>query len=127
MKIFISHSSDYDYKKELYEKIINSDLYDNYDFIFPMLNDYENIKDIPSKDVIWTCDLLIADISRISFWVWIELGWADIQKVPILYIYKKWTEFSKSLNILSNDFIEYEDSSDMIYKIWEYLKKYDKN
>jgi len=126
MKIFISHSSDFDYKNELYIPIRNSILNQENEIILPHETYVDPMK-IPSKDVIETCNLIISDISKTSFWVWIELWWANIYNIPILCIYKKWTIFSKSLSVICDNFIEYDNKIDMLIKIEKFIKKYDKN
>ena len=46
----------------------------------------------------------------------IELGWADYATTPILCIYEKGLKISSSLKFITNNYIEYENTDDMIKK-----------
>ena len=118
MKIYISHSSSYDYINEIYNPIIKSDLSKTNIFFFPHENKYTN-----TKDSISSSDLVIAEVSRPSTGQGIEIGWASYSNTPILCIYKKGAEISSSLKFITNHFIEYEDAKDMLEKIKEFLNK----
>lgn len=58
MKIYISHSSEYDYLNRIYNPIKKSNLTENNDFVFP----HEN-KIINTKEVIASSNLVIAEVS----------------------------------------------------------------
>ena len=74
MKIYISHSTGFDYQKELYEPIKNSELYNSHEIIFP----HDKSSEVSnSKEVIKGCDMVIAEVSYPSTGMGIELGWAD--------------------------------------------------
>ena len=119
MKIYISHSTKYNFIDKLYNPIKKSSLYKNNIFFFP----HDNNDIINTKDIIKTFDLIIADISFPSVGQGIELGWADYTNTPILCIYKKGKEISSSLKFITNLFIEYNDEKDMIKKLEEYIAK----
>ena len=119
MNIYISHSSKYDYKNNIYNPIKNSNLFKLHNFFFP--HD-DNNKVINTKDIISNYDLLIAEASLPATGQGIELGWADYAKTPILCIYQKGAKISSSIKFLTNDFIEYENTDDMIKKISDFLK-----
>lgn len=118
MRIYISHSSSYDYINEVYNPIIKSDLSKTNIFFFPHENKNEN-----TKEIISSYDLVIAEVSLPSTGQGIELGWASYEKIPILCIYKKGAKISSSLKFITNQFIEYENKEDMIEKIKDFLKK----
>lgn len=118
MKIYISHSSSYDYINKIYNPIKKSDLSKTNTFFFPHENKSEN-----TKDIISSYDLLIAEVSLQSTGQGIEIGWASYSNTPILCIYKKGAEISSSLKFITNHFIEYEDTKDMVGKIKEFLNK----
>ena len=122
MKIYISHSSKYDYINKIYNTIKKSYLKKRNTFFFP--HD-DNNKVINTKDVISKYDLIIAEVSLPATGQGIELGWADYAKTPILCIYKKGVQISSSLKFITNDFIEYENDIDMINKIDNYIKNKD--
>ena len=97
MKIYIGHSNDFNFKEELYLPIINSKLNEENQFIFPHLSD----KTFNSKEIIEQSDLFIAEVSRQSLGLGIEIGRAEMINKRILLAYK--------------------DAEDMICKIEEYI------
>ena len=118
MNIYISHSSKYDYINNLYDPIKKSKLYETHCFYFP----HETDEIINTKHIITNYDFLIAEISLPSISQGIELGWADYANVPILFIYQKGTTVSSSLKLVTNHFIEYENTDDMINKINNFIE-----
>lgn len=76
-----------------------------------------------TKDIIASYDLVIAEVSLPSTGQGIELGWASSANTPILCIYKKSAEVSSALKFITNEFIEYENSEDMIKKIKAFINK----
>ena len=125
MNIYISHSSKYDYINKLYNPIKTSNLFRLHNFFFP--HDNEN-KTINTKEIISNYDLLIAEVSFPATGQGIELGWADYAKTPILCIYEKGAKISSSLKFITNNFIEYGNTEDMINEISNFIntncKKY---
>ncbi len=120
MKIYISHSRNFDYKKELYEPLKNSELAKQHEFIFPY---DENDTPFDTKELFEskTCDLVIAEVSYPATGQGIELGWADLLQIPIVCIYKKGVEISGSLSIISKKFLMYTDTNNMIEDITKLL------
>jgi hypothetical protein len=119
MKIYVTHSSNFDYQRELYEPLRNSQLNREHEITLPHQSTTEQFN---SKKYMKECDLIIAEVSYPSTGQGIELGWADIYNVPIVCLYKKGTRPPGSLKVISHTFIEYENSEDMIKKISDYLK-----
>ena len=115
-KVYICHSSKYDYVNKIYNPIKSSKFMETYDFVFPHDGDVVN-----TKDIISNADLVIVDISGATFGQGIEIGWADAAGVDILCIYKKGMEKRRSIQLLTDKFIEYNDSHDLISKLEEYL------
>ena len=68
-------------------------------------------------------DLLIVEVSFPSTGQGIEIGWASTLKVPILCIYKNGNKISGSLKYITDDFITYIDSNDLVAKISGFLSK----
>jgi len=120
MKIYVPHSSNFDFKNNLYRPIRESKLNEVHQFILPQ----ENGKEVITKDLIKSCHLVVAEVSYPSTGQGIELGWADIFSVPIVCLYQKDKKYSSSLNYVTNDFIAYSDSKEMISKLEEFLKKF---
>ena len=118
MKIYISHSSEYDYINKIYNPIKNSNLSESNSFVLP-----HESKIINTKAVIANSDLVIAEVSIPSTGQGIELGWTNYCKTPIVCIYKKGTKISSALKFITNNFIEYENVNDMIDKLKEFISK----
>lgn len=114
MKIYVSHLRNYDFKKELYDVLGNSNL--KHEFILPHKDSETpfNTKDLLQNK---KCDLVLAEVSYPSTGQGIELGWANIYGIPIVCIYKKGAKIAGSLKVISNTFIEYESSEDLINKL----------
>ena len=62
-------------------------------------------------------DIIIAEVSYPSTGQGIELGWADVFKIPIICIYKEGYKYSGSINKLTEKFIVYKNSQDLIKKL----------
>lgn len=113
MKIYISHSRKFDFKKELYEPIKNSDLVSQHEFIFP--HD-ESDAPYPTRELLQsgTVGMVIAEVSFPGTDQGIELGWADMLQIPIVCIYKEGADISSSLSIVTKKFLMYTDVENMI-------------
>ncbi len=119
MKIYIAHSTAYDFKVELYRPMRESDLASVHEIIFPHENNEELFD---SKNLFKNgCDLIIAEVSFSSTGMGIELGWANALEIPIVCLYKKGVKPSGSLKAVSADFIEYDSTDDMLRKIKEHI------
>jgi len=119
MKIYISHSSNFDYINKIYNPIKTSNLMLSNEFFFPH-DTHEN--GIKTKDIIRDFDLVIAEVSLPTTGQGIELGWADYCDVPILCIYEKGSKISSSIRFLTDNVIEYNDTEDMLKKIDSFIK-----
>lgn len=117
MKIFVSHSTNYDFTNELYAPLRQSDLGTKNEIVLP----HENQQDILTKDIIKGCDLVVAEVSYPSTGHGIELGWADMFKIPIVCIHKEGSEPSRSLRKITHDFITYKDKNDMTARLSKYI------
>ncbi len=118
MKIYIGHPKQFDYKKNLYEPIRNSGLDKEHEIIFP----HEKDELLDSRDLIKSCDLMIAEVSLPSTGLGIELGWADCLGVPIICMHKKGSSISDSLKMTTDIFIEYSDGDEMVSLLENELK-----
>ncbi len=121
MKIYVAHSRSFDFQKELYEPIQNSSLVKEHDFIFPHS---ESGEPLSSKELFQNgCDLIIAEVSYPATGLGIELGWADMLKIPVVCIYKKDSKISGSIKTVTNIFLEYSDAGDLIAKVARAIQK----
>lgn len=118
MKIYVAHSSKMNYEEKLYNPIRESKLFLENDFVFPHI--IGNIYN--TKDIIKSCDLVIAEVSEASIGLGIELGWADAYNIPILCIYENGKKYSTALEFVTNNFIQYTDKENMICEIEKFIK-----
>lgn len=110
MKLYLTHSSGYDYETELY-KPMKEAFGDEYEIFFPHDTDLNGVK---SKKIIPTCSLVLAEVSYPSTGQGIELGWADAANVPIICFHRANSEISSALRFISDNRIEYSSTEDMI-------------
>jgi len=119
MKVYISHSKDFDFVNELYKPIRSSDPNKRHTFILL----HEDARDWNMNETFKGVDLLVAEVSFPSTGQGIEIGWANMLKVPILCISKEGAKISGSLEYITGDFLTYTDSKDLIAKISGFLLK----
>ena len=123
MIIYMSHSREFDFKKELYVPIRESPLNSEHDFILPHENSNEpfDSENLFAKG----CDLVISEVSFPSTGQGIELAIAAREyKLPLAYISKKGSKTSGSLaklNPLAQ--LEYSDAPEVISVIEEIIEK----
>ena len=117
MKIYVGHSTNFDYKNELYKPILESNLVNKYEFVFPHLN-----KNFNSKEIIEQSDLFIAEVSFPTLGLGIEIGRAEMNNKNILCIYKEGTKISSSLKYVNVDILSYENEIDLVNKISNYIE-----
>ncbi len=117
-QIYLGHSPGFDYKKELYEPIRESKLNSDYEVLLP----YEKLDDpVESKEAIKNCKAMIAEVSYPSTGLGIEIGWADFYNKQIIFIYKKGCKVSRSLKVISSNFIEYESTGELLDELEKLL------
>lgn len=119
-KIYVGHSSSFNFRKELYDPLIRSSFYDKYKFILPYGH---RDKPIDTKDVIKNCDCMIAEVSFPSTGLGIEIGWANVFERPMLCIHREGMKVSSSLKYVTDNIAQYKDSEDLIKKIDSYLSE----
>lgn len=118
MKIYVTHSSGFDYQKELYHPLSQSELNTQHQITLPHKTKTEPFN---SKEYLKECDLVVAEVSYPSTGQGIELGWANLYKIPIVCFYKKGTNPSGSLKVISNVFVEYSNGGNLVEKLTNYL------
>lgn len=117
MKIYVGHSTKYDYKNEIYKPLLDSILSKKVEFILPHNTD----KTFNSKEVIENSNLFIAEISEPSLGLGIEIGRAEMKGKKILCMCNDKDKVPSSLKYVNVDVITYSDRNDMIRKIEEYV------
>lgn len=117
MKIFVAHSSGFDFRTKLYKPLRNSVLNTEHQILLPQEGKIEEI----TRDMIRDSDALIAEVSMPSLGAGIEMGWADACNHPVIVIYEKGSNPSFSIDNVVTDRIEYDGPEDMIVKLTESL------
>lgn len=120
LNIQVLHSSDFDYKKELYAPLRANEYMREHDILLPHET---SEKGVGSYETLRQMDLVIAEVSYPSTGMGMELGWAYHYRVPILMIHKKGAHISGSLRWLDWDVVSYENTEDMIQKIIPHLSR----
>jgi len=114
MKVFISHSTQYNFMDELYEPIRNAESLLMHEFFFP----HDTNVIFNTKGAIQNVfEVILAEVSLPSTGQGIELGWANDKDKKIICIYKTGSKISHSLNEITDNIIEYSGAQDMITKI----------
>src|ERR1700686_3256569 len=103
MKIYIGHSRDFNYTNELYLPLRKSKLNSKIQILFPHENGDSHFK---SKEDLKDIDFMVAEISSPSTGLGIELGYADIYKIPIIIASKTGSKVSDSAKPLGTHIIE---------------------
>ena len=112
MKIYVSHSTNFDYETELYEPFrVN---FSELDMFFPHEKDG---KLLDTKQIIKESGLVLAEASYPSTGQGIELGWANTFDIPIVCIYRDGTKPSSALRIVSHNFINYSSADELVDKL----------
>ncbi len=110
MKIYIAHSREFDYEKELYWPIRASKKLPQVDIILPHEPGYDNRQD---RDFYRHLDLIIAEVSYSATGLGIELGWAADDHTPIVCIYQEGRKYSSSLHAITDQFYEYASNEEL--------------
>lgn len=118
MKIYVGHSKSLAFKKDLYPVFHELGKELGHTFILPHEN---SDKAYPSKTILPTCDLMIADVSLPALGLGIEIGWANMMEVPIVFIHQKENEFSKSIQEVSTTILSYESPVELRQIVKELL------
>jgi len=120
MKIFIAHSSNFDFKNKLYAPHRGSVLNTEHEILLPQ--ETEPKIEI-TREMIQGCDALAADVSQPSLGVGIEMGWADAFHVPVIAMHEKGSRVSFSIDNVVTHRFEYSGAEDMLVKLGNVLAK----
>lgn len=119
MRIYVSHSSAYDYEKILYEPLRGSNLFSIHEFFLPHEQKNAYLK---ADKIIGTFDALVAEASLPSTGQGIELGWASMHNLPVLCISKEGSAVSSSLKYVCTDTRKYKTPQELIAAIDSFIK-----
>lgn len=123
MKIYLSHSRNFDFQNDLYNPIKVSSLATKYTFVYPHETSEASFpirQQLDNQEIA----VIIAEVSFPSTGQGIELGWASAVNVPIICLYKNGTKPSNSLHTVSAKLLMYTDTQNMIEDIEGALKNY---
>lgn len=118
-KIYLAHSSKYDFQSELYQPIKQSALMDDYDFVF-LLDTPDFLPN--TKELIKSYDAVVAEIGYPTTGAGIEIGWADAFGIPLIFIHKDDFKPAAYYYDMGENIISYVSSGDMIEKLQQVLK-----
>lgn len=120
MKIYVGHSTSFNYHDELYLPLRKSALNAEHEIILPH---EKSDAQFSSKELFQAgCDLMVAEVSWPSTGLGIELGWANALHIPIVFLYKTGSTVSGALKSLSQDFLEYSHATEIPALLEAYLK-----
>lgn len=121
MDIYIGHSSSTDFEKEIYRPLKKSSLDEDHNLVFPH---EESDKLFDSKKFFeQDCDLVVADVSKASTGLGIELGWADSFDIPILCVSREDSNPSSSVEAVTETVEKYSDSREIVEIINQEIKR----
>lgn len=104
MKIYLAHSREFDYEKELYLPVRSDEALPQAEIILPHESGHDHAH---GREFYAQLSLMIAEVSYPSTGLGIELGWAFDSEVPIVCIYRKGSHVSGSLRAVTDQFYEY--------------------
>ena len=111
MKIYISHSTNFDYVNELYAPIKSAAMrFGQHRFILP----HDSGRDFNSKSAILNSDLMLAEVSHPSTGQGIELGWAEGRNVRIGCIHRNEAVMSSALSYVCYQFEPYNNTAELL-------------
>jgi len=116
MRIYVAHSSSFDFRNLLYEPLRKG--LKEHDLVFP----HETEETMDSREAIGSCEAMIAEISYPSTGLGIEMGWADAKGLPIICIFKKGSKVSEAIKIVASEMVEYETGEQMASEIDRILR-----
>jgi hypothetical protein len=123
-KLYISHSSSFDYENELYKPIKNSDLFSEYEIILPHLNSKAQYL---TKAGLQEFKGVFAEVSYPSTGQGIELAWFQDADIPIFAVHQSDKSFSGALKFLTNNFNEYTTEFELVNLLDKFILELEKS
>jgi len=120
MKIYLAHSTKFDFKKEFYRPIKESGLAKKHEFYY-LYDELNGENPGSTKEIIQVSDVVIAEVSFPSIGLGVELGWADSFGKRIICVYKGGQKGSKFLDVLTKEIFEYNSSEELVKILEEIL------
>lgn len=116
MKIYLSHSSSFDYQQELYLPLQTGLFLEKYKLIYPH---QESAAPYPTQALFKSseCAAVLAEVSHPSTGQGIELAWAQALCIPIFCFHREGSSPSGALNALDLKSTSYQQIEGIIEKI----------
>lgn len=109
-RVYVGHSSSFDFKGELYAVLRDSSLSERFTFVFPHETSSGPVQ---TQKILPSCSFMLAEASYPSTGLGIELGFAFALGVPIIFLVRKGSSVSSSLKVVSDIFVFYEGKADL--------------
>jgi nucleoside 2-deoxyribosyltransferase len=114
MKVYIGHSTRINYREDLYRPLKQSELAEEHELVFP----HESEDFFSSREFLQEeCDLVVAEVSKASTGLGIELGWASLFEVPVICVFRSGSNPSRSLKAVTDNFVEYSSKGELVSKL----------
>ena len=114
MRIYVAHPTNMDYEERIYRLLRSDGFFFEHELVLP----HEKSGGIENaRDNYRNVDTVIAECSRPSIGVGIELGWFYDDGKPIYCFYKIGMRPSSAVAVVAKDMIEYSDDYDLVSKI----------
>lgn len=111
MRIRIGHSTAYDFKTQLYAPLRTLALPEGTALSLP--HEYGAAGDCTRAYFAEGCDLFLAEVSYPSTGLGMEIAYAAVADVPIVFVHRKDCRPSSSLRRVSESFFAYADESEL--------------
>lgn len=123
MRIYVAHPTSINYENTIYEPLRSDSFFAQHELILP----HEASNNIhSSREDYKNIDLVIAECSRPSTGMGIELGWFYDENEPIFCFYRAGTRPSSAINIVAKTMTEYSTTEDFVNKVKEAIINYTK-
>ncbi len=121
VKVYIMHSDKIDYKEELYKPLLKEGLMDEFYLILPLSNRYSNSY---VKELISDADIIICDLTKVNFFLNVEIKWANKENKEVYYFIQKDDKNIKKYNKFKLNF--FENREDFIKSVKTLLQSLNK-
>ena len=120
MRVYVAHPTSIDYENEIYKPLRNDSFCLEHELILP----HENSVSISNlREDYKNYDIAIAECSKPSIGVGIELGWLYDEKKPIYCFCREEIEPSSALKAVAKKIIKYKDGQDFVNKVKEIIEE----
>ena len=119
MKVYCAHSTAFDFRNEYYRPLARLAQAGGHEFVFP--HEGRNAAQ-DSREVIRSCDLVLAEVSHPSTGMGIELGWASAFGKPVVALYKRDAVPSSSLSVITGEIHPYSSPDELVSIVCRFMK-----